>query len=521
MTAKRTMLGITFMVCFLQITFGLGLTQQAWADKHDLAMFHDSLAPYGKWIDYGKYGPVWHPNKVSSSWRPYLNGRWTPSHAGWVFETTEPWGWATYHYGNWMPTTDYGWVWSPGSTWYPSTAAWRTSDDYIGWAPIPPPDYAPEPAFYPAGGYNHEAPVLDALAAPLWIFVQAAQFLLGFGQPYAPAFSYYDSINSLAPLSYTPIVYSGTFPLTDFYYYTPGAFYSFGPPFPYVSRVTNVDIQQINNYINTYNYPKMRNVLPPPGLVQRYPYVREGIPSAILEGRRFSITRVQDVGHAEHVLNAPSVSSPSVKLAAPTGAIPKVTPSNRMVSPNNLGKIKGMAFPHQATQPLTTTMRQQIRIQRQMKGPPRVETRPEFRPLAKPEGVSRGPERVPQPATSIQPSPRTVQPSQALPPGHFQPAPSHAVRATPQPDVRTIPSRESRTPATEGFHPAPPREYRRPSTDGYHPAMPREFRAAPPPVFRSAPRPASQPAFHPSSPVPRGPAPGRPSPSSPGRPEHR
>ena len=86
-------------------------------------MFHDALAPHGKWIDYGKYGPVWHPNNVSSSWRPYLDGRWVPSHAGWTFETSEPWGWATYHYGNWMPTTDYGWVWSPGSTWYPSTAA--------------------------------------------------------------------------------------------------------------------------------------------------------------------------------------------------------------------------------------------------------------------------------------------------------------------------------------------------------------------------------------------------------------
>ena len=68
-----------------------------------------------------------------------------PSRSGWVFETSEPWGWATYHYGNWMPTTELGWVWSPGSTWYPSTTAWRTSDDYVGWAPIPPPYYVPEP----------------------------------------------------------------------------------------------------------------------------------------------------------------------------------------------------------------------------------------------------------------------------------------------------------------------------------------------------------------------------------------
>jgi len=116
-------------------------------------MFYDGLAPYGNWVDYGKYGPVWYPTKVSSSWRPYLDGRWTPSHEGWAFETSEPWGWATYHYGNWMPTTEYGWVWSPGSTWYPSTAAWRTSDDYVGWAPPPPPPYFPPPGLFSTKGF--------------------------------------------------------------------------------------------------------------------------------------------------------------------------------------------------------------------------------------------------------------------------------------------------------------------------------------------------------------------------------
>ncbi len=484
-----------------------------------MGMFHDALAPHGKWIDYGKYGPVWHPNKVSSSWRPYLNGHWAPSHGGWTFETSEPWGWATYHYGNWMPTTEYGWVWSPGSTWYPSTAAWRTSDDYIGWAPIPPPDYVPEPAFDPAGGYNPEAPILDNLAAPLWIFVQAAQFLLGFGQPFAPAYSYYNSIDSLAPLDYAPIVYGGTFPLSDFYYpgYAPGAYYCFGPPFPYVSRVTNVNIAQINNYVNNYNYTRMRNVLPPARVMDRYPYLREGIPPAVLEGRRFPITRVQDVARAEHELNRPGVLPPPSKLPVSAASIPKVTPSNRAVSPNNLGQIKGMALPHQATRPLTPTMRRQIRLQRQMAGPQRMETRPEFRPLAKPEVAPRVPEKVPQaPARGIQPSPGgAIQPSRVVPPEHFQAAPSRELGA-PRREVQPAPAREFRAPAAEGFHPAPPREYRRPSAGGLRPTMPREFRAAPPPVFRSAP----QPAFHPPapspraiSPAPRAPAPARSAPS--------
>jgi hypothetical protein len=485
-SGKKIIHGVACAVCVFYLTLGLGTVRQAGAARHDMEMFHAALAPYGRWIDYGKYGPVWSPTRVSSSWRPYLNGRWAPSHAGWVFETAEPWGWATYHYGNWMPTTSYGWVWSPGSTWYPSTVAWRSSNDYIGWAPIPPPDYAPEPAFYPAGGYNPEAPLLDALAAPLWIFIRAAQFLLGFGQPFTPAYSYYNSTNILAPLSYAPIVYGATSLLTDFYYpgYAPGAYYSFGPPFAYVSRVTNVNVQEIYGYVNHYNYPRLRNVLPPPDLVQRYPYLREGIPPAVLEGRRFPVTRVQDVARVEQDLNRPGVLPPVAKLPLPATRIPTVMPSHRLVSPNNLGRIRGMALPYQATIPLTATMRQQIRLQRQIPGQQRIETRPEFRPLAKPEFVPPVHESVPRiPTSGIQPPEgRAGQPSPALPPGRFQSAPS----------------REFRAPAAERYRPALPREYFRPSAR-FRPAIPREFRAAPAPVYRSAPRQV----FHPPAPMRR------------------
>ncbi len=130
-------------------------------------MFYDALSAYGNWVDYGNYGPVWYPTQgVTQNWRPYVDGRWVPTDDGWVFETGEPWGWATYHWGNWMPTSEYGWVWSPGSTWYPSTAAWRTSDEYVGWAPIPPDDYVPEPAYAPAGGYYPDEPVTGPLERP-------------------------------------------------------------------------------------------------------------------------------------------------------------------------------------------------------------------------------------------------------------------------------------------------------------------------------------------------------------------
>lgn len=510
--ATRRIVQRTFIIaCFLQLALGLGAVRPAWAENPALSLFYDALAPYGNWIDYGKYGPVWYPTKVSSSWRPYLDGRWTPSRSGWVFETHEPWGWATYHYGNWMPTTDYGWVWSPGSTWYPSTTAWRTSDDYVGWAPIPPPDYVPEPAFYPAGGYTPGAPPLDLLAAPLWIFARSFQFLLGFGQPYAPVYSYYNSRNTLAPFSYVPIVYGGTFPLSDFYYpdYAPKAFFGFGPPFPFVSRVSRVDIGQIHNFVNRHNFTMMRNVVPSEAVLGRFPFLRGAIPAAVLEGRRVPLTRVHDAARAERELNRPGVLGLPFGLPVISRAIPKFTPkpSTGVLERKGLGSIKGMTLPRQAERPLTPFMRQQIRFHRQLQGLPRIETRPEFRPLARPH--------IAPPVEVI----RGVTSKKFHPPGTegLQPAPGATTpevvrgrtsRKIPSPEAKEIqpaPSREFRQPAGGGFRAVSPRTFRHPS--GFRSHVPREFRLAPPKVFRSEPRATF--GIRPFTPGPRGSAPAR------------
>ncbi len=153
MNARKILTPLVMLALLVPLVLWSGATPPAWGAREDVGMFHDALAPYGNWVDYRNYGPVWYPREVGSDWRPYVSGRWVPASEGWVFETGEPWGWATYHYGNWFPTEEYGWVWSPGSTRYPSTVAWRGNDDYVGWAPIPPPDYVPEPAYYPEAGY--------------------------------------------------------------------------------------------------------------------------------------------------------------------------------------------------------------------------------------------------------------------------------------------------------------------------------------------------------------------------------
>ena len=102
--------------------------------------FYTKLEPYGAWLETSDYGYVWQPNDVgrSGNWRPYTNGHWVYTDAGWTWNSDEPFGWATYHYGRWARLRSVGWVWIPGDEWAPAWVSWRTGDDYVGWAPLPP-----------------------------------------------------------------------------------------------------------------------------------------------------------------------------------------------------------------------------------------------------------------------------------------------------------------------------------------------------------------------------------------------
>lgn len=102
--------------------------------------FYTKLDPYGAWFETSDYGYVWQPREAESSrgWRPYTNGRWVYTDAGWTWISEEPFGWATYHYGRWTRLRGTGWVWVPGNEWAPAWVSWRKSNDYVGWAPLPP-----------------------------------------------------------------------------------------------------------------------------------------------------------------------------------------------------------------------------------------------------------------------------------------------------------------------------------------------------------------------------------------------
>lgn len=101
--------------------------------------FYTKLESHGDWRETSDYGYVWQPREAQSrNWRPYTNGHWVYTDVGWTWVSEEPFGWATYHYGRWTRLRNIGWVWVPGDEWAPAWVSWRKSDDYVGWAPLPP-----------------------------------------------------------------------------------------------------------------------------------------------------------------------------------------------------------------------------------------------------------------------------------------------------------------------------------------------------------------------------------------------
>lgn len=104
-------------------------------------VFHESLSPYGSWVQIEPYGWCWQPAvvAVNPGWRPYVDGgQWLWSDVGWYWQSSYSWGWAPFHYGRWHRNTRVGWLWVPGADWGPAWVSWRWTDAHCGWAPLPP-----------------------------------------------------------------------------------------------------------------------------------------------------------------------------------------------------------------------------------------------------------------------------------------------------------------------------------------------------------------------------------------------
>jgi hypothetical protein len=136
-------LGLALVVVVMGVTTSHAQTSISVAvntpgSQIDVSYFYQNLSSDGDWFQDPTRGWCWTPYDMSADWRPYYDGNWEYTDYGWSWVSNEPFGWATYHYGRWFFDDQYGWAWVPGTQWAPAWVAWRSNDDYVGWAPLPP-----------------------------------------------------------------------------------------------------------------------------------------------------------------------------------------------------------------------------------------------------------------------------------------------------------------------------------------------------------------------------------------------
>jgi Family of unknown function (DUF6600) len=362
---------IIFAICILGCNAAPTGARPVYAGQEDAALFQETLSAFGQWLNYGQYGQVWRPGQVDKNWQPYTNGRWVPTQEGYVFETDEPWGWATYHYGNWLPTKDQGWVWVPGRTWYPHTVNWRTNDENVGWAPVPPPEsmvsetlYSDEyPATdYSSAGLNSSGYYANNVLPSNWIFTRAADFLLGWGQPYSSAYSYAGA-GLLAGPQYIPVIYERTVYVTN--YVSPGyaanAYYNWGPPLTYIAKLTPLKNIETDLYYKNLRLAHLRNVMPPPSLRQRHPAWREIFPMAG-PARQGHLRAVPNFNMVSGRLNYPDAipaptslnpHNPAARSSSPLGGKPPISGKPPVIDNRGLANLP--SGPGQLNKPAAPT----------------------------------------------------------------------------------------------------------------------------------------------------------------------
>ncbi len=129
-----------------------------------------------------------------------------------------------YHYGTWAYLNRYGWVWIPGTTWAPAWVTWSYSDNYIGWAPLPP-SYQ-----FGYGGYSGRPIVL---ASTRYVFVPTNRFFGSNVRTYR-----------VAPQQ-TATIFRQTTPITQFGV-TGGFVRNTALPLERIQRATRTRIQKRN-----------------------------------------------------------------------------------------------------------------------------------------------------------------------------------------------------------------------------------------------------------------------------------
>lgn len=127
-----------------------------------------TLMQYGNFVQHQKYGEVWIPSVTPPGWHPYPPCHWVNTKQyGWYYDDKTPWGAIVHHYGRWTWDEAVGWFWVPGAEFSPGWVMWRTSLQWVGWAPTPPDEDI----------HNNSPEQFNN--ADYWIFIETAKFANG------------------------------------------------------------------------------------------------------------------------------------------------------------------------------------------------------------------------------------------------------------------------------------------------------------------------------------------------------
>jgi hypothetical protein len=140
---------------------------KAHAEATTMAQFKSILASFGTFAMHDKYGEIWVPGVTPPGWHPYPACQWVYTKQGWYFNDKTPWGAIVHHYGRWSHDEKVGWFWVPDQDWSPGWVAWRKSDAWVGWAPLPPQQ---DIQLVSSAEFNNDKD---------WIFMDAQKFLNG------------------------------------------------------------------------------------------------------------------------------------------------------------------------------------------------------------------------------------------------------------------------------------------------------------------------------------------------------
>ncbi|HYY31535.1 MAG TPA: DUF6600 domain-containing protein, partial [Chthoniobacterales bacterium] len=176
------------------------------------------------------------------------------------WDSNEPFGWATYHYGRWAHIAGTGWCWVPGNQWAPAWVSWRESDEDVGWAPLPP------------EADVSESPSISSWSDAYYGIGPAAYVFINYSHWHERSYAQY-----IEPPQRNVQIINETKNVTNIVTNN-NVINNFGPPVQTVATRTNQNIQQVKLAVNPATDPNAKygqtlqgnqlNVVAPPATLK-------------------------------------------------------------------------------------------------------------------------------------------------------------------------------------------------------------------------------------------------------------